>query len=232
MAQALAASTSAVGAVLAVSASRAGYACALRKGHAGGLLVQHRADDLAATAAALLAQADLAPRALCELRLDVGPGSYTGLRVAVAFAAALQAFAALAVRTATSLELLALCAWRELGARAALVRPILDARRGRFNHAPVRIDGESLTLLAPPRAEGRDELGEAIAAGEVLLADAGALDVARALAAQRECTVLELGVALDPCALARALFDARLALRAPAPGTLEPLYLMGSYAEG
>src|SRR5262245_47233419 len=96
---------------LAVSASGRRYSCALRL--ESGTVLEDPSDqaELAAVVERLFARAGLAPTALAELRLDLGPGSYTGLRVAVTFARTLQVLGGIRVRTATSLELLALRAW-------------------------------------------------------------------------------------------------------------------------
>jgi tRNA threonylcarbamoyl adenosine modification protein YeaZ len=214
---------------LAVSASGGRYDCALRS--AGGAL-HVGADDreLLPTVARLLAGHGAAPAAVRELRIDVGPGSYTGLRVATTFARTLAAFAAVRVRIATSLELLALRAWQSgLADRGALVRPILNAYRGRYHHALVEL-ADGVGLRQAPAAVTHEALAAAIEGGEVLLVDASCGEAFAAVAAARRCAVHAI-TRDDRTALAELLLHPLLRPRVADPAQLEPLYLMGSYAE-
>lgn len=213
---------------LAVSASGGRYDCALS---AGGAL--HRDSDereLLPAVARLLARYGVAPAAVRELRIDVGPGSYTGLRVATTFARTIAAFSSVRLQIATSLELLALRAFeRGIADRGAPVRPVLNAYRGRYHHALVALD-DGVRLRQAPAAVTHDALAAAIAAGETLLVDAACADALAAIAAARRCAVHVL-TREDRSALADLLLHASLRPRLADPAQLEPLYLMGSYAE-
>jgi len=165
------------------------------------------------------------PDELRAIRLDLGPGSYTGLRVAVTFARTARQFQGVTVHTCTSLQLIALAALREkMVTNDDRVRPVLDARRQRYHHALVATDG--LQVLEAPSAVGLDELRDRIQANEVLLA-------AEPLHETLATTVLDRGAKLiaPPPWNAKLLFDDRLDLTATESADLEPLYLMGSYAE-
>jgi len=180
-------------------------------------------------ASGLFDRAGVPPRSLRELRLDLGPGSYTGLRVAVTFARTLQALGDVTVRTATSLELLALRAFTERGVdRDATVRPVLDARRSRFHHAAVRIE-EHVALTEPPAAVPLEALLDAIGDRDVLLVDAKVRTHLEDAVKAREGVTLVQDE--DQRLAPELLFHPLLAPRiTPAEG-LEPLYLMGSYAD-
>ncbi len=179
--------------------------------------------NLTATVAAAFVQAGLRPRDLSELRLDIGPGSYTGLRVAVTFARVAHSFHDVSVRTVTSLQLMALASWASGDVDGDCpIRPVLDARRQRFYHARIRL-GDRAALSEAPRATAADEVHESISSDETVVA-AGALHPL--LATSRAKALIE-PAPFD----ARLLFDGRLALCEPPSDGLEPLYLMGSYAE-
>ena len=87
-----------------------------------------------------------------------------------------------------------------------------------------------LLHLFNPRAVVPDELFGAIGSGEVLLAE-GSLHAALAsVAGERGCELLTLEVGHG--ALCELLFHEALRPRPSSSGELEPLYLMGTYADG
>jgi len=213
---------------LCISASGGGYSCALQLPDGELLSDPGDGQQLAPVVARLFERADSAPTSLRELRLDLGPGSYTGLRVAVTFARTLQAFGEVEVLTATSLELLALRAWdRGLISDQVTVRPILDARRARFHHAAIQLE-DRVALMEPPAAVSLEDLSHAINGDDALLVEPSVLEQVEAIAAARGCTVRTLERDRD---LAGLLLDPRLAPRRAEPADLEPLYLMGTYAD-
>lgn len=215
---------------LTISGSGRGYDCALRLGD--GTLYADGGDHphLAQHVAQLFERAGLAPQALEELRVDLGPGSYTGLRVAVTFARTLQTLAGLTVLTATSLELHALRAYLARAVeRDKTVRVILDARRQRFHHAAVRLE-ERLVLVGSPAAVPREQLVASIGEREVLLIEEAVRPQIESVATDQKCTVMAIDAAGRP-SMAELLLHPLLAPRATSPAELEPLYLMGSYAE-
>ncbi len=216
---------------LSLGLSASGGACAVavrsRDGvvHAGPVPAAARGDDLAADVDAAFRDLGEEPAALGELRLDLGPGSYTGLRIAVTFARALHTFLEIPVLTVTSPQLMALNAWQQGAAAASQrLRPVLDARRNRFHHALVEFDGAR--LVEPPRAVERDELLGSIQPKEVLLAE-------RALHPLLQEATERLGASiLEPIPFgADLLFHEQLQLAPRTGAQLEPLYLMGSYAQ-
>lgn len=215
---------------LGISASSREFSIALRFSD-GSIQTSDAADakgasDLAAVVAEMFDKYDVRPSEMGELRLDLGPGSYTGLRVAVTFARVAAHFREIPVRTTTSLQLMALAAWNSMTVPADVtIRPVLDARRNRFHHAAVRLS-ESARLISEPRATELAELFESIQPGETLLA---AEPLHATLSERTSGDDLSI---VEPLHFdAGLLFDSRLALREANVDELEPLYLMGSYAE-
>ncbi len=117
--------------VLGVEASAGeGSAALLRDGSlvAERPLEGRRASGLVPAAEALLSTAGIRPADLALVAVDVGPGSFTGTRVAVAFAKALGYASGCPLAGVSSLHARAFDAWRR-GVRGPLVVS-LDARRG------------------------------------------------------------------------------------------------------
>ena len=106
-----------------------------------------------------------------------------------------------------------------------MIRVVLDARRGRF-HTGRLLLGDSIGIDEAPRAIDGDSLLDAIAPGEVVVAEESVLE-----AVAGRCT--ELGVELVGLTSIDAsdLFGPDLVPREVEPVRLAPLYLMGSYAE-
>jgi len=189
--------------------------------------------------ARVLERAGLKPRALRWVAADLGPGSFTGVRVGLATAEALALAAGAALCGATSLASLALSA----PARRALVVPLVPAGRRDFYAGFFRADGRgTVTLLAAPR----------VGPAERLLADVDeALPLAGASAVRfvgpgvpRVCEALErfhpgsTSLAWRHEGLsARDLAHAARSERGPAAGlphpgsALEPLYVRSAQAE-
>ncbi len=215
------------GPALGVSASGARFSVALCADD-GRLLGVRDAEaralstELFAAVDSLLGAAGIRPAALAGLRVDRGPGSYTGLRVALTFARVLAEQAQLAVRHATSLELLAIRAWRTaVVAPNRPLRVILDARRERWHTARLEFDGACARLAEAPRAVTLDDLRGLARDDEALVVEPTAIPALVALGTPAPLPPYDAGV----------LFDPWLATRAATPAELEPLYLMGPYTE-
>ena len=213
---------------LALCASPDAASCALRCGESafGPVFTQRGQRDLPAAVDLLFREAETRPRDLDRVLLDLGPGSYTGLRVAVTHAGFCRRYLAADVWTVTSLELVAVAAWRaQLVDPGVRVRPVLDARRKRFHHALIGVDTDRnvAVLLEQPRATSLRELFAAVQPDELIICTEDLWpQLAEGVAASR----------IEPTRYdAALLFDPLLAPRSAGAG-IEPLYLMGSYAEG
>lgn len=181
--------------------------------------------DLAGLADGLCRAAGVRPMDLRELRLDLGPGSYTGLRVAVTFVRFLQQFGATPALATDSLLLLADSTAPTANGRR--LRPLLDARRDRFHVGTLQHTGGTLQHLAPPVAVPLETALAGLAAGDLVITTA---DLATRLGAAIAAAGASVTTFRTPTA--EALFAPGLPLRACQPAELEPRYLMGSYAEG
>jgi tRNA threonylcarbamoyladenosine biosynthesis protein TsaB len=191
-----------------------------------------RGRDLLPTVARLLGDAGLAPQALGGLAVDVGPGSFTGVRVGVTAGKSLAFALGVPVVGVTSLDALAVgapaaesvLALRDAGrgtVYAALFGPADGAGRRAVLRGPARVVGAE--LAGWPRADrARGEEAPALVAAHALSvpaedAAAGAADVL-ALALPR----LAAGERVDPAALVPLYLQASaperlLAGEAPAP---------------
>lgn len=179
--------------------------------------------DLAVLVDRLLRRSGVSLEDIDELRLDIGPGSYVGLRVAVTFARVLAGLQGTRLSTTTSFALMA-AAMPPVADR--VLRPVLDARRGRLHSQPLRLHRGQLQELSPPAALPPAELLALITPGELLVC-AQALHATLQPARERGAELAE-PAPVD----AGVLFSAALPLQPADPRTIEPLYLMGSYADG
>ncbi len=209
-------------------------------------VLAHRAEDvehgharrLTALVGEALAEARVRPAALDWIAADLGPGSFTGVRVGLATARALALVAGAQCRGATSLAALAAGA----GARRALVVPLVPAGRRDVYAGWFRADTRGqVSLLAAA------EVGDA---ARVIERTREALALLRAdvrfigPGVPREREALEAAFpgstspdfrhgGLSALDLARAACDTRgPAAGLPAPGgRLEPLYVRPAQAE-
>jgi tRNA threonylcarbamoyl adenosine modification protein YeaZ len=181
--------------------------------------------DLAALVSGLCAEHGVQPADLRELRVDLGPGSYTGLRVAITFVRFLQRFGAIPVLACDSLLLLADAGADDAPAGARL-RPLLDARRGRVHGATVELAGGSLRHLDEPAALPFERVVATIAPGDRFV-------TTRDVATRFGDALLArgAGVRVAPTITAARLFSPRLPLASYEPHQLEPRYLMGTYVD-
>ena len=188
---------------------------------------------LPAMVAELLEGAGLSPPAIAAVAVDIGPGSFTGLRASIAFATGFAAGASVPVIAVTLAEALAFTL--DTQASDPAIWCALDARQGRlFLHqggepedwAVVRLDDPPLPE-APVRLTGdaAAALGEALAArGEALAARGVAAEITPAIAPHARgvaaAALARLGGQLPPLALQPLYIDPPRAL--PPRGGLRP----------
>lgn len=162
---------------------------------------------LAAATGALLERHGLGVADLLGVAVGTGPGSYTGLRAAIALA---RAMTLAAQRPLVGVPSVAAAARASLTRDAALtdVVVLLDARRGELYRADYRREGEDLAVVAEPH---------------LVPVDAPLPAESESVAIVRE----PLPDAYDVAALGRA----RLATGGMDPAGVRPLYLKRAHAE-
>lgn len=179
--------------------------------------------DLAELVRLCLLDLGAEPASVREVRVDRGPGSYIGLRVAVTFARCFAAFGGCRLSAACSMEVAAVAAMRSAPAlRAHRVCVLLDGRQGRaqFVACSLGADGR-IRSEAPPTL-----LEDAVALRQIGSSD---LAIADASLAQRAADPRVLAMSEVP---ADTLFDPSLRVETASLESLEPLYLTGSYVGG
>ena len=168
-------------------------------------------ERLAPLAEAMMAAAGLAFKDLDRIAVTVGPGSFTGLRVGLAFAKGLALALDIPCVGVGTLEALAETAAGEAGLTCASI----DAHRGQV-YLQVFIDGRA--AMAPdvlPVDIAAARLAELWPGGPATLIGSGAPLLAGVIAAAR----------IEADRLPDAVAIARLAQRARSPAAPRPLYL-------
>lgn len=143
------------------------------------------------------------------LAIGLGPGSYTGIRMAIAAAQGWHLARGTPLLGISSVESLAVSA--RAGGHFGAVNFILDAQRGEFYLAEYRIDENEFRETNPLRLAQRAAVTECLAAGKTVMGPGAAQTFAGAM---------------DLCPSARTL--AWLAVGRTdfvAPESLEPIYL-------
>jgi len=157
----------------------------------------------------VLADANLSREEVNCLAIGLGPGSYTGIRVALAIAQGWQ--------LATGIKLLGISSADCLAAQAqsegtfGRVNVVIDAQRGEFYLGTHDISSTSMKEVAPLKIVPATEVAARAGAGEILIGP----EVARRFAAGRDL--------FPQAAMLAALAAKRNDFRAGE--TLEPVYL-------
>jgi tRNA threonylcarbamoyladenosine biosynthesis protein TsaB len=177
-----------------------------------------QADRLVEMAGAAMGQAGLDYRDLHAIAVNHGPGSFTGVRSAVAAARGFAVAANLPVLAMSGLE--ALAGLIEPSADALVVAAI-DAR---WSQVYAQMFGPRLQPLTEPRALSPAQVAEEIRGRACALAGSGAPLVAAALPEPPRVTMPQLE--LDARAIARRAAQRLAGGERPQPGfAVRPLYL-------
>jgi tRNA threonylcarbamoyladenosine biosynthesis protein TsaB len=213
-----------------VALLRAGEPVALRALPAG----RPASEALLPAVLALLEEHGLAPAALGGVAVSIGPGSFTGLRVAAATAKGLAYGAPAGVAAVPTLA--ALAAKGTALAPAPRVVATLDARRGELYAAAHRGDDPLAAPLWGPVVIGIEALAERIAAepGALVVVGEGADALAAAIGERRARAARWLPA---PAGAPDAAWVGRLGARLLAAGRglaaadLAPVYVRRAEAE-
>jgi tRNA threonylcarbamoyladenosine biosynthesis protein TsaB len=188
----------------------------------------------------LLRESGLSIRQLTAVAVGIGPGSFTGLRIALSYAKGVALATGCGVVGVPSLDALALCALEMPGlTRDALICPILDARKGEMYAALYRrvengLEKLSGEFLAKPQDLAARVLAETANEEVVYLGD-GVNSYGDALREETKgCRVsfADPALAWSCAAMVAALGAARVAAgRLDSASSLQPLYVRPSEAE-
>jgi len=172
---------------------------------------------------------------LTAIAVGIGPGSFTGLRIALSYAKGVALATGCAVMGIPSLDALALCALEQSALTpTATLCPLLDARKGEvyaalYQQVENGLEKLSGEFLAKPRELARQIEGAAVFCGD------GATvygDLLREDAGANRAFFADLSTAPPPAAMIAALGAARMARgRLDAVASLQPLYVRPSEAE-
>ena len=187
-------------------------------------------DALVPAVVALLHRCGVAPGEVEQFAVSVGPGSFTGLRVAVATAKGLAFGEGPVVAPVPTLEALARGV-RAAGAGEAQVVAVLDARRGELYAAAYGLDGtERLapSLLRPASLAARLPCVSTCLAGDAVEVAADALRAR--LGGALRCCPPPVG-APDPVAVGRLGVEILRRGEGVRPEALHPHYLRRAEAE-
>jgi tRNA threonylcarbamoyladenosine biosynthesis protein TsaB len=183
----------------------------------------------------LLRRCGLTVADLTAVAVGIGPGSFTGLRIALSYAKGVALATGCALAGIPSLDALALCAL-ELPAVAqpATICPILDARKGELYAALYRRVDNGLEKISGEFLATAEDLARQLAGEQnVFFVGEGAAVYGDALQRLGGCVMASgPGGLVPPAAMISALGAMRIACGQPdRPGTLQPLYVRASEAE-
>lgn len=111
---------------------------------------RERARDLLPCADELLRKHGWLPGDLEHCYISIGPGSFTGLRIAVTLGRHLALAVGVKLRSVPTLDVIAANALA-ISPRPKLVAAILDAKKDQVFASGFELDGESYRCIAPPR---------------------------------------------------------------------------------
>jgi len=181
------------------------------------------------TVGRLLQSGGVAIGDLAGVAVGIGPGSFTGLRIALSYAKGLVAASGCVIAGVPSLDAIALCALDSGAAETgALVCPILDARKGEVYAALYRVMPDGLEKLSDDLVVTLESLIQRISGKAVLAGDRRAVEAGKSLieAQGGQATVLTDSALASAGRFVAALGAARFARgEADHPVTLEPLYV-------
>jgi tRNA threonylcarbamoyladenosine biosynthesis protein TsaB len=176
---------------------------------------------LAPEVALLIRRVGRAPTDLSLVAVAQGPGSYTGLRVGIAFAKGLCLAHRLPIVGVPTLDILA----QGQPGRSETMIALLEAGRGRIAWAAYRWDGEGWEAIHEARVMSWDELLSELQGKSYLCGEIGP-QRRSALASDARLILASPAVCVRrPAVLAEIAWRAAREGRMVDPGSLEPIYL-------
>jgi tRNA threonylcarbamoyladenosine biosynthesis protein TsaB len=189
--------------------------------------------ELPAAVAEVLAQVGFTLKDLQGVAVGIGPGSFTGLRVGLAFAKGLVLALGCALIGIPTFDCLALAAFEQASPpEGTAICPIVDARKGEVYANLYRVRADRLDNISEPLVIRLQNLFPELSDGAILIGDSKAKEASLLLNERGiRSTVLE-GVEVN----SRGRYVAALAVERisrgeiDTPATLEPLYVRSAEA--
>ncbi len=189
--------------------------------------------ELPAAVAEVLAQANITLKDLDGIAVGTGPGSFTGLRVGIAYTKGLVLALGCALIGIPSFDCVALAAFEQAAPpEGTAICPILDARKGEVYTNLYRAGADRLDKISQPLVIRLQNLYPELSDRVILVGDSKAKEASLLLNERGiRSTVLE-GVELN----SRGRYVAALAVERisrgeiDTPATLEPLYVRSAEA--
>jgi tRNA threonylcarbamoyladenosine biosynthesis protein TsaB len=182
----------------------------------------------------LLRGAKVSIRDLGAIAAGIGPGSFTGLRVGIAYAKGIAAASGCALIGVPSFDAIAVAALKAAKTSVGMqICPIVDARKGEAYFALYRVTADGLEKVIEEAVVTVEDLASRIAGGVLFAGDAKAREAARLLGSRNrsDVQILETDALEWRGACVAAIGAARLASgdtdRAAA---LEPMYVRAAEA--
>ncbi len=184
--------------------------------------------ELPAAVAEVVAKAALKLKDLHGIAVGMGPGSFTGLRVGIAYAKGLVLALECALIGIPTFDCLALAAFEQsLAPEGTLICPIFDARKGEVYANLYRARADRLDKISQPLVIRLQSLYPELSDGVILIGDSKAKEASLSLSERGiRSTVLD-EVELNSRGRYVAALGAERMSRGEmdTPATLEPLYV-------
>jgi tRNA threonylcarbamoyladenosine biosynthesis protein TsaB len=184
--------------------------------------------QLPAATAEVVAQAGLRLKDLQGIAVGIGPGSFTGLRVGIAYAKGLVLALGCALIGIPTFDCLALAAFEQASPpEGTAICPILDARKGEIYANLYRVRADRLDKISQPLVIKLQNLFPELSDGVILVGDSKAEEASLLLSERGiRSTVLDEVELNSRGRYVAALGGERISRGEIAtPATLEPLYV-------
>jgi tRNA threonylcarbamoyladenosine biosynthesis protein TsaB len=189
--------------------------------------------ELPTATAEILAQAGIKLKDLRAVAVGIGPGSFTGLRVGIAYAKGLILALGCAMMGIPTFDCLALAAWERTSApEGSLICAILDARKGEVYANLYRAGADRLDKISQPLVIRLQNLFPELLDGVILVGDSKAKEASLLLSERGIHSTVLNEVELNSRGRYVAAFGAERISRGEmdTPATLEPLYVRSAEA--
>jgi tRNA threonylcarbamoyladenosine biosynthesis protein TsaB len=184
--------------------------------------------ELPAATAEVLAQAGIQLKNLAGIAVGIGPGSFTGLRVGIAYAKGLILALGCALIGIPTFDCLALAAFEEASeAEGRLICPIVDARKGEVYANLYRAQADRLDNISHPLVIKLQNLFPELSDGVILVGDSKAKEASLLLSERGIRSIVLDEMELNSRGRYVAALGAERIARGEiaTPATLEPLYV-------